>query len=148
MRAKAVNEVQNFERGQNPKRAIGIGGLDLSKDYQERIDEYYQAIDGITLSHTDEWKEYLKDTFIGKKITAELKKMPGINTKTGKTTGSHEKGDFTITVKDILPTWAMGDDFSAHKPGNPLNSSPPVLIVADMENNMYQMSMNQKIHFD
>jgi len=148
MRAKAVNEIQNFEKGQNPKKAMGIGGLDLSQDYQRRIDDYMQAIDGITLSHTDEWKEFLKDTLVGKTITAELKKMPSMNAKTGKTSGSHERGEFTIKVKDVMPTWGMGDDFSVHNSGSPLSTSPPTLIVADMDNNMYQMSMNQKIQFD
>ena len=33
MRAKPVNEVQNFEKGQNPKKAMGLG----IKDYEDYI---------------------------------------------------------------------------------------------------------------
>lgn len=148
MRAKKVNEDQNFERGQNPKRSIGIGGLDLRKDYQNRIDDYLQAIDGTTLSHTDEWKEFLSDSLKGKKITAEMKRLPTMDAKSGKSSGGFQKGEFTIEVQDVLPTWGMGDDFSVHLGESPFTKTPPKLIVADTDNNMYEMSMDQKIYFD
>ena len=57
MRAKTVNEVQEFERGLNPKAAMEIGGIDLEKVCNNT------AIKGLK-----EWNKYLQQ-FIGKKIT-------------------------------------------------------------------------------
>ena len=147
MRARTVNEDVNFERGRNPKKSMDIGGLDLATDYQRRVDEYRQSVEGTTLSHTDEWKEFLRDTLVGKNITAEMKKLPTIS-KSGKTQTPFERGEFTIEVKDVLPTWGMGEDFSVHLNEGPFQQTPPKLIVADMDNNMYELSMDQKIHLN
>lgn len=148
MRAKAVNEVQNFEKGQSPKKAMGIGGLDLNKDFQNRIEKYKQVIDGTTLSHTDEWIEFLSDNLRGKKITAYMRKMSTMNVSSNKKEGLFNSGEHTIEVQDILPSWGIKDDFSEYNSDNPLRATPPQLIVADMDNNMYQMSMDQKIYIN
>ena len=144
---QGMNEAQNFERGANPKKTMGIGGLDLAKDYKDRIEEYKMAVSGTTLSHTDEWKEFLKDTLIGKTITAEMKKLPVIG-KSGKTETKFVNGEFTIQIQDVIPTWGVGEDFSITTGGSPMGSIDPKLIVADMDNNMYEMSLSQKLYFD
>ena len=145
MRAKTINEVQNFERGQNPKRALGIGGFDLSADYNIRMEDFKKEVEESAKDYKDTWVEFLRKNLIGKTITAKLTSMPGINKETGKTTGKRETGEFTIILKDILPSYSMGDDFSIHLSGSPLSGSLPTLIVADNNNKLYQMDMNQKI---
>jgi len=56
MRAKFIKEDLNFERGQDPKTSIGIGGIDLLKIYDDTVQK-----------SIDEWKMFLK-SLEGKKI--------------------------------------------------------------------------------
>jgi len=149
-----INEAQEFERGKNPKKALGVGGLDLGSDYERRIEDYKMAISGATVSHTDEWIEFLKDNLRGKEITAEMKMLRTFSVggdkpkPINKSDADFSKREQTITVQDVKPSWGMGDDFSVHIGGSPLSASPPKLIVADMENNIYEMPINQKIYFE
>ncbi len=143
MRAKTINEIQNFERGKNPKSAIGVGGINLSEIYQEKMDELERDI-AITKSHANlEWSEFLTKTFVGKKITAHMTRMVTFNLKTKERSLDGQKsGELTIEVQDIKPSEDLSDYI-----GRNVNISPQV-IVADMDNKIYTMRLGQKIHID
>jgi hypothetical protein len=63
MRARTVNEAQNFERGQDPKKYLGLGldpekyikvklkekGFDVEKNYKEFLDLYYEGFRDMAL---------------------------------------------------------------------------------------------------
>ena len=154
MRARTVNEAQEFERGKNPRQALGVGGLDLSKDYEDRVEEYKMSISGTTLSHTDEWIEFLRDTLIDRTITAKMKMLRTFSIGGDKPKPVNKPdADFslkeqTIQVQDVKPSWGAGDDFSIHIGDRMLTPSPPKLIIASMDNDIYEMSLNQKIYFE
>lgn len=57
MRAKTINEVQNFERGAPAKAALGIGGIVLGKKLWDRKLEYIK-----------EWKNFIEKSFLHKTI--------------------------------------------------------------------------------
>jgi hypothetical protein len=143
MRAKTVNEDVNFERGRNPKESMGIGGLELSEEFEERMDQLKMKVDGIKATEDEDWINYLEETFIGKKITAEMTTMPFMNLKSKEMSGKRETGKFSIEVQDIKLTDNLSDIMDS-----PITRSYPKIIVADMENNIYEMKMNQKIYFD
>ena len=154
MRARTVNEAQEFERGKNPKQALGVGGLDLGKDYEERIEEYKMSISGTTLSHTDEWIEFLRDTLVDRTITAKMKMLRTFSVKGDKPEPVNKpNADFslreqTIQVQDLKPSWGTGEDFSVHIGERLLTPTPPKLILASMDNDIYEMPLDQKIHFE
>jgi hypothetical protein len=141
MRAKTVNEDNNFERGRNPKAAIGVGGINLSEIYQEKMEELERDI-AITKSHAnEEWSEFLTKTFVGKKITAHMTRMVTFNLKTKKRSLDDQKsGEFAIEVQDIK----LSEDFSDFI-GRHVNITPNA-IVADTEGKIYAMGLNQKIY--
>jgi len=56
MRARLVEDM-NFERGQDPKQVMELGGFDLQKAYQETYKKGY-----------DEYKDFMNQ-FIGKKVS-------------------------------------------------------------------------------
>lgn len=60
MRAKTINEL-NFERGQNPKAAMDIGGINLGKDFEIVFKKFI-----------DEWVKKLEQ-LKGKTITTEMR---------------------------------------------------------------------------
>jgi len=143
MRAKFVNEVQNFERGKSPRSAMGIGGVDLKKEFEEKLNDLQQQISGNKANADEDWEEFLRKTFVGKKITSYMRKLISIDTKTGKTKPwKSEKEDYTIVVQDIKP----GDELSNAVDRPQFYSGN--LIVADMENNMYEISLNQKVYIE
>jgi hypothetical protein len=60
MRAKTINEVQHFERGQDPKAAMNIGGINFNQKFNDFVDE---------------WKASIEKALVGKTITATMKKF-------------------------------------------------------------------------
>jgi hypothetical protein len=143
MRAKTVNEDNNFERGRNPKAAIGIGGINLFEIYQEKMDDLNNEIAMTKFHANEEWSEFLTKTFVGKKITAHMTRMVTFNIKTKERSLDGQKsGEFTIEVQDIKPS----EDFSDFI-GRNVNIAPQV-IVADMDNKIYTMRLGQKIHIE
>lgn len=143
MRAKMVKEGINFERGKNPKATMDIGGIDLAEKFKDRLNDLEMEIGGVKVTADEEWYEYVKETLVGKRITAEMVRMQTMDIKTGKMQGTQKRGDFTIEVQDVQLTDNLSDIISSS-----IQRSIPGIIIADMENNMYQMKMNQKIHFD
>ena len=144
MRAKTVNEEQNFERGQNPKKAMGIGGLDLKDKFEEMVEDLETDISMTKLTANEGWEEFLKKSLIGKKITSEMTKMPVISIKGGKPGKMSEKritDEFTVVIQDVKSSnelqYAL-DKFSQY----------PSLIIADIENNLYELALKNKIYFD
>ncbi len=142
MRARTVNESQNFERGTNPKKAMGIGGLDLRKEYEERLDELKMSISGMEVQANEDWFNYIRKTLVGTQITAYMTQLMSINTKTGESSKKRHKGDISIEVQDVKPSPDFTEGLAKHM------MTMPKLIVADMENNMYELVLNQKIHFE
>jgi len=144
MRAKTVNEDQNFERGRTAKAALGIGGINLYDLYQERMEELEREISMSKINADTEWGEYLRENFVGKKITAHMTRMVTFNIKTKqKSIDSETKyGEFTIVVQDIKPGESFSDAI-----GRNVEISPQA-IVADMEGKIYTMRLHQKIYVE
>ena len=83
MRAKTINEVQNFERGQHPRQALDIGGIQLGA-------ERYRAKKRMLR----EWNEHLVKLFTGKTVRGEMKKIREDDQFSG-------WGDYEIKVKEV-----------------------------------------------
>ena len=64
MRAKTVNEQQDFERGRDPRVTLGVGGVN-PWNIQEEIDNNAEK----------EWDDYVK-SFIGKKVSGIFSVSP------------------------------------------------------------------------
>ena len=60
MRAKTINETQNFERGQDPKAAMDIGGINFNQKFNDFVDQ---------------WENSIEKALVGKTITATMKKF-------------------------------------------------------------------------
>jgi hypothetical protein len=143
MRAKTVNEDQNFERGKNVKAAIGIGGVDVKDIYDEKKDDLLRQISMAKTNADEEWEEFLVKTFRGKKITALMTRMTTFNLTTKERSQEGQKtGEFTIEVQDIKPSGALSEALDRN-----FEISPQV-IVADMDNKIYSMKLNQKIYIE
>lgn len=137
MKAKKINEVQNFERTSSPKKALDLGGIILASDLEKRIEKFNNDKKELIANANEEWNSILEKTFLGKTITATLQKLPKISTVTGNVEGKSETREFTITVKDILVT---NNPFEERISSN--------IIIADEENNIYSLrDLNKKIYF-
>lgn len=64
MRAKILNEIQNFEKGQDPKKALDLGGIVPSKKFYEIFKKAKQ-----------EWYAYIKELLEGKTISGDIRKF-------------------------------------------------------------------------
>jgi len=143
MRAKTVNEDNNFERGRNPKAAIGIGGINLFDIYAEKMEELEREISMSKINSDTEWEEYLRNTFVGKKVTANMTRMVTFDLKSAnKSLDGQKSGEFTIEVQDIRP----GESFSGAIGRNV--TIFPQAIIADTEGKIYTMRLNQKIYIE
>lgn len=143
MRAKTINEDQNFERGRTAKAALGVGGINLHNLYRKKIEKLESEISLAKNSADTEWEDYLRETLVGKKITAKMTKMVTFNIKTKvRSEGGQKYGEFTIEVQDIRP----GEDLS-EVIGRNLEMTPQV-IIADMNNSLYTMKLDQKIYIE
>jgi hypothetical protein len=134
MQAKKVFEVQNFERGKNPKASMDLGGIVLEKEKRKRHEEMREAQKDAEIIANQEWEMYLQEILVGKKITAKMTSLPTMNIKTHIMTGKRITKDFTITVEDIN-TQELSDLL--------IN-----IIVADTEHNMYALPLDEKIYFE
>jgi len=134
MKAKKVFEAQNFERGQNPKASMDLGGIVLEKEKRKRHEAMKEAMKDAEVIANQEWEMYLQETLVGKKITARMTSMPTMNIKTHEWTGKRETKDFTITVQDIST--------------QELNDLLINIVIADTENKMYAFSLDEKIYFE
>ena len=134
MKARLVEDTQHFERGQNPKAAMGIGGIILEKEKQERLNKMREEQKEAEVIANQDWDMYLQETLIGKKITAKMSSLPTLNVKTNLMSGTRETRVFTIVVQDIS-TDNLGDLL--------LN-----IVIADTEHKMYNLSLNQKISIE
>jgi len=146
MRAKTVNEDQHFERGKNPKTALGLGGVTLEKELGAKMDELEYEIAMSIKAVDDEWKEWLRKTFTGKTITARMSHHPSINKKTNQTNPGKGTKDFTIKVQDVLPSDDIGKMMDSKLYTNPIENQS--IIVADMENNIYSIKVSEKIYIE
>jgi hypothetical protein len=64
MRAKTVNEEQNFERGVHPKQALGLGGINLARQKYDMKKKLQQ-----------DWDFFLTTILDGKTISAHMNKI-------------------------------------------------------------------------
>jgi len=138
MQAKKIFEVQNFERGQSPKKALDLGGIDLSKEIQKRVEDLKEKQKEIEIEANQDWDMFLQEALVGKKITAEMTSMPSFKVKPdggiGEKVGVRETKEFTITVQDVKT-----DD---------LSEMLLAIIIADMDNKVYQLYLKNKIYFE
>jgi hypothetical protein len=69
MRAITINErINHFERGLNPKAAMGVGGLTLDNAY-----------DTIIKAAIEKWDAYLQKNLVGKRISGKFLRFNGKN---------------------------------------------------------------------
>lgn len=138
MQAKKVFEVQNFERGKSPKRALDLGGVDLAKESNKRLEELKERKREAEITANQDWDMFLQETLVGKKITAKMTSLPAFKTKPdggiGEKIGIRETKEFTITVQDV-----QSEDLSE------LLLS---IVVADMDNKIYNLHLSDKIYFE
>ena len=134
MQAKKVFEVQNFERGKNPRATLDLGGIVLENEKRKKHQEMKDAQKDAEVIANQQWEMYLQEILVGKKITAKMTSLPTMNVKTHVMTGKRETKDFTITVQDIS-TQELTDLL--------IN-----IVLADTENNMYAISLDEKIYFE
>ena len=107
------------------------------------MDDLKMEIGGLTVTADENWYNYVRKMLIGKKITAELTTMPSMNIKTKKMSCQRTTGKFSIEVQDLKLTDNLSDMLNS-----PITRNYPKIIVADMENKIYELKMNQKIHFE
>jgi len=89
MRAKFINEEQNFERGLHPKQALGLGGINLS---QERYDMKKKL--------QQDWNFLLMTILDGKTISGQMNKIRDKGVEIENTWGN-----YTVTIDE----WDMED---------------------------------------
>lgn len=133
MQAKKVFEVQNFERGQNPRKLLDLGGIVLDKEIRNRIEGMRKAQKDVEDTANQEWKMYLQKILLGKKITARMTSLQSMNMKTHILSERVTK-DFTITVKDIAT--------------QPLTDLLISITVASIDRNAYSLPLDEKIYFE
>ncbi|MDD5648959.1 MAG: hypothetical protein PHF86_00835 [Candidatus Nanoarchaeia archaeon] len=95
MRAKIINEIQHFERGLDPKESMDIGGINVSKIWNEIIEEPLKK-----------WNKFIK-SFEGKIISGKF-----INTNTLMEVNT------TIKVEEALPGGAGEIMFRGREKGS------------------------------
>ena len=133
MQAKKVFEVQNFERGQNPRKLLDLGGIVLEKETKNRIEEIRKAKKNVEDAANQEWKMYLQKILVGKKITARMTSLQTMDMKTH-ILGERVTKDFTITVQEVS--------------SQDLSDLLINIAVADTDHNMYALSLDEKIYFE
>jgi hypothetical protein len=96
MRAKSINEVQNFEKGIHPKQALGIGGISLGMERYNMKKKF-----------KEDWNFLLLTLLDGKTISAHMNKVRGNGFD--KDPYYNGWGNYTVKVKE----WEldeMGED--------------------------------------
>ena len=83
MRAKTINEVQNFERGKNPRSSLGIGGVQFGVEKYKMKEKLKK-----------DWADFVKKTLMGKTITGTFNKLKGDIIE-------RNWGEYTVKVKVI-----------------------------------------------
>ena len=135
MRAKTINEANNFTRGMNPKAAMGIGGINLHDERQRRLEDFDNKIEKVKDKANKEWQNRLQNLFVGKTITAFMQKLASFDKNTMKQRNRSETKNFTIKVADVM--CEKIDDMSS-------------CIIADTDHNVYSIKfhIDQIIHID
>jgi hypothetical protein len=116
MRAKTINEEQNFERGLDPRASMDIGGIDFGKQFAKM---------------SEEWEEKVKKSIEGKTITASMTEL-----KQNGTEGRTKKQ--TAMVKEVDNIYTMG-----FMGGNESNWN---LVIETPEGVRYSLTLDQKIY--
>lgn len=88
MRAKTINEVQNFERGIHPRSAMNLGGIQFGV-------EKYKMKEKLK----EDWKNFVQKTLKGKTISGLFNKW-GYNKETNMPE-SIGWGNYTVKVKEV-----------------------------------------------
>jgi hypothetical protein len=115
-RPTPVYEVQNFERGQDPKAAMDLGGIKFTTQLYEFVNQ---------------WEENIQKTLQGRTITAVMREL-----KSDGNEGATKKQ--TITVKEIDNIYTLG-----YMGEN--NSNWHIVIIADNKKR-YNFFLDQKIY--
>lgn len=134
MRALTINEVQKFERGMNPKAAMGTGGINLGDIRAQKIEERDRRVSEISDDINNEWEEYLRNLLVGKRITTFMQRLAKFQKDTMKSISKSETKVFTINVTDVKQE----------------KLSDGSLILAGDDNNIYSLSYHhdQKIYIE
>jgi hypothetical protein len=130
MKARLVEDKQNFERKQHPRASLGIGGVvyqdEFSKDYKNLVDK---------------WTNKLTKDLTGKTITTECIKY----TEDSLSERHKPKGTFTFKVAEVLEP-GMNFDFVSMKGDKDIYLS---LWVLDGDGNRYDLGvLDKKIYID
>ena len=122
MRAKTINEDNNFTRGMSPKAAMGVGGIVFKDIIEQRRKKLDWEKEKLTHAADKKWQADLRKMLVGKTITGHMQKLPMID-KNNNTVGKSEWKTFTIVVQDVL--MEKLEDSS--------------IIIGDMNNNLYSI---------
>lgn len=90
MRAKFINEEQNFERGIHPKEALGLGGFNLARQKSDMKKKF-----------RDDWYFFLETILTGKTISGRMNKIRD----NGKELEGLNWGNYTVEVDE----WDQAD---------------------------------------
>jgi len=116
MRAKTINEEQNFERGIDPRASMDLGGIKFTTQLYEFVKQ---------------WEENIQKTLQGRTITAVMREL-----KNDGNEGVTKKQ--TITVKEVDNIYTLG-----YMGEN--NSNWHIVIIADNQKR-YNFSLDHKIY--
>lgn len=116
MRAKTINEEQNFERGKDPRASMDIGGIKFTTQLYEFVKQ---------------WEENIQKTLEGRTITAVMRELKSDGNE-GRTKNQ------TVSVKEIDNIYTLG-----YMGEN--NSNWHIIVITD-DKKRYNFSLDQKIY--
>jgi vacuolar-type H+-ATPase subunit H len=132
MKAKKIFE--KFQEETDPVADMGIGGVVLSDSFDKRRKQAEKELKQVWQNATKKWNAYLQKVFVGKTVTAEMRKLDTFDSKTmeRKTAGSF--GKFTIKVVSITGVETIEQEYNKH------------VLLVDEDRNIYQLSLDRKIY--
>lgn len=130
MKARLVEDKQNFERNQHPRSSMGIGGIVYQDEFADEFRDFVMK-----------WQIRLKTDLEGRTITTECTKYIDDNLSNN----NRKHGTWTFKVAEVLEP-GMNFDFQSKKSTGELELS---LWVLDEEGNRYNLGiLDKKIYID
>jgi hypothetical protein len=132
MKARLVEDKQNFERNQHPRSAMGVGGIVYQDEFGKEFKEFQER-----------WYKRLKKDLEGKTITTECTKY--IDDSLSNNNREHGTWTFKICKTCVLEP-GMNFDTTSKKNSGDLELS---LWVLDEDGNRYNLGiLDKKIYID
>lgn len=124
---------EKFSEDSDPVTDLNIGGVVLQDLFDETRKNQLKQIEKIKKSMHKKYESYLRELFMGKTITANMKRLATYDAKTMKKVTDPAEGKFTIKVIDI----AVEDyDYEYNN----------YIMIAGDDRGIYRLSMNKKVY--